>query len=82
MKSSTNVTVPSVLTVSRMTLPLCVRYSCVTVCVEAKCVPRGATAFSSAASASIGSTSSTDMISPDGLVGIVMPLQIFNDLAI
>ena len=79
-------TVPSVLTVSRMTLPLCVRYSCVTVCVEAKCVPRGATAFSSAAPASIGSTSSTDMIAlgmiDGGKIGIVMPLQIFNDLAI
>ena len=78
--------------VSRTTLPLWVRYSCVTVSVEARTpeivcsVSAGVVSFSpsSGSSASTGSPSPPDMISP-GLVGcggMTMLLSSSSDIKI
>ena len=83
--SSTAVKLSFVLIVSLATLPFRVRYSCVTVCVPVTWMPCGATVSSSAGtSASTGSPSPPDMISP-GLVGcggMTMLLSSSSDIKI
>ena len=83
--SSTAVKLSFVLIVSLATLPFRVRYSWVTVCVPVTCIPCGETVSSSAgASASTGSPSPPDMISP-GLVGcggMTMLLSSSSDIKI
>ena len=85
MKSRTAVRELFVLIVSLATFPFSVRYSCVTVCVPVTWVPCGETVSSSAGtSASTGSPSPPDMISP-GLVGcggMTMLLSSSSDIKI
>ena len=83
--SSTAVKLSFVLIVSLATLPFRVRYSCVTVCVPVTCIPCGETVSSLAgASASTGSPSPPDMISPGpvGWVGMTMLLSSSREIKI